>query len=238
VFVVNLEVKHQQYFLDAPRFLGQNLAMTKFNLFLSCLILSLALVAGDARGEDVKVAVTDVSKPDISKDVSDVVVKERVAALLVILPDLLELMGVPREVKLPDSHPVMVRARAVATALARVEDDAKWRAIAFVYAGAEGGFHASPPGFNDAGKACGILQLHAADAKAILEPGMTCEAIRKDLSMGLRAGLLVMKSLVKDCGSMAGALTAYGTNGQCPKNWTLPLVIKRMKIAKLYKAAT
>lgn len=210
--------------------------MMKF-FVLSSVVLCLVILTGDVCGDDVKVAVTEVAKPDVSKEVDEVVVKERVATLLAIMPDLLEMMGVPREIKLSDGHPVMVRARATATALARMENDASWRAIAFVYAGAEGGFHASPPGFNDAGAACGPHQVHVAEAKAILEPGMTCEAIRKDLSMGLRAGLLVMKSLTKDCGSMAGALTAYGTNGQCPKNWTLPAVIKRMKIAKLHKAA-
>lgn len=211
-------------------------AMKKFSLLLS-FALALVLAGSDARGDDVKVAVTEVSKPDVSKETSEAVVKERVAALLVILPDLLEAMGVPHEVKLPESHPVVVRARAVATALAKIENDAGWRAIGFVYAGAEGGFHASPPGFNDAMRACGVLQLHAEEAKSLLEPGMTCEAIRKDLSLGLRAGLMVMKSFAKDCGSMGGALTAYGTNGQCPKGWTLPVVIKRMKIAKLYKVA-
>lgn len=133
---------------------------------LLCVALSLVASAGDARGEDMKVAVIEVSKPDVSKDVLDAVVKERVAVLLAIMPDLLEMMGVPREVKLSDGHPVMVRARAVATALARIEENAAWRAIAFVYAGAEGGFHASPPGFNDAGKACGPHQIHVAEAKA------------------------------------------------------------------------
>lgn len=207
--------------------------MLATSVSLACLT-SGGKASGD--GNSVKVAVTEVPKPDISKDVSEVVVKERSAALVAILPDLLEMMGVPREVKLPDGHPVVVRARATATALARIEEDPAWRAIAFVYAGAEGGFHASPPGWNDAGAACGPHQVHVAEAKAILDPGMTCEAIRKDLSMGLRAGLLVMKSLTKTCGSVAGALTAYGTNGQCPKTWTLPVVIKRMKIAKLHKA--
>jgi len=211
----------------------------KLMLATSISLVSLTSGSGD-RGDDVKVATTEasVSKPEISKsDVQEVIVKERAAALLSILPGLLEMMGVPQTIKLPDGHPVIVRAKAVATALARIEEDASWRAIAFVYAGAEGGFHASPPGFNDAGAACGPHQVHAAEAKAILDPDMTCEAIRKDLSMGLRAGLLVMKSLTKTCGSMAGALTAYGTNGQCPKGWTLTIVTKRLKVAKLHKAS-
>lgn len=125
---------------------------------------------------------------------------------------------------------VAARARAAAEAVQRsaarvcapVDREACAR-LGFVWAGYEAGWYASPPGYNDDGKACGVLQIHL--------PADRCKAARASLDVGFDEGLSLMVSLKSKCGTWAGALTAYSMRGECPKGWTLPLVARRMKLA-------
>ena len=151
-----------------------------------------------------------------------------------ILAPTLATMGVPTSVKLPAGHPVMSRAASCAADVEEVVtllpeyQRAVWAPVLYVFALKEGNCYASPPGDNDAGAACGVLQVH--EPQKIIA-GATCEKVRADRKLGLRVGLAVMIQWSKECGSIGGGLSAYAT-GSCPKKgWILPLVKERLKLA-------
>lgn len=84
----------------------------------------------------------------------------------------------------------------------------------------ESGWHAAPAGSNDAGAACGVLQVHGPER---LLDGATCAAVRKDRVLGFRVGYRLIVELVAKCGTVERALGAYAT-GQCGG---APLLVRR-----------
>lgn len=136
---------------------------------------------------------------------------------------------VPLVLRAEPTPAVAARARAAAEAVqrsaARVCAPADREACArlgFVWGGFEAGWYASPPGYNDDGKACGVLQVHL--------PADRCKAARASLDVGFDEGLRLMVALKSKCGTWRAAMNAYSTRGECVA-WTLPLVTRRMKIA-------
>ncbi len=155
--------------------------------------------------------------------------------LLTLLVGILATMGIPRSVKLADDHPLNVRAQSCAADVWEVSKRAPestretWASILFVFAWKEGSCHANPPGFNDDGRACGVLQVH--NPEKILA-GATCHKVRSSRRLGLRVGLQLMMEKAEECGSIPSGLTAYAMYGSCPKNgWVLPLVRERLSLA-------
>lgn len=120
-----------------------------------------------------------------------------------------------------------LRLESLAVDVLAVEDTPQWHSTAYGTALYESGGLADPPGWNDQGRACGVLQ--------VWEPqrwlsGATCAAVRADRRLGLRVGLLVMKRLAKDCGGVQAGLSAYAT-GKCPpKGKVLALVKARCAV--------
>jgi len=154
--------------------------------------------------------------------------------LIHILIPTLETMGLPQSVKLPDTHPLMVRAASCANDVVEITNllpeysRTTWKPILYVFALKEGNCYANPPGSNDDGAACGVCQAH--DPHKVI-PGATCEKVRADRKLGLRVGLALMLQWSKECGSIGAGLSAYAT-GSCPKKgWTLNLVKERLKLA-------
>lgn len=132
---------------------------------------------------------------------------------------------------LPPTHPFMIRASKAADDLFEalradnVPDRYTWAWRAWVWA-----FHESsltPSALGDAGKSCGYLQV--SNPEKVLS-GATCDKVRKDGVLGFRVGMGLMKMLIDRCGSVSSALTMYATGQECP-TWTLPLVIRRMKLS-------
>jgi hypothetical protein len=158
------------------------------------------------------------------------------AILLALLTGILATMGVPKSVRLPDSHPSMVRYDACAADVVEVvssmvppERVGVIAPIAYVFALKEGNCQANPKGDNDKGAACGVMQTHTPD---LILPGATCEKVRADRKLGIRVGVTLMLAKEAECGSMRAGLTAYATNGACPaKGWTINLVLERCKLA-------
>lgn len=155
------------------------------------------------------------------------------ASLLALVFAIFSTMGVA--VKLPATHPMMVHADGCADdVVAVVTEDlpehqrATWAPILFVMAHKESGCRANPKGWNDDGKACGALQTHNPEREI---PGATCEKVRADRKLGMRVGLRRMMRMSKECGSIGGGLTAYAMTGECPKNWVLPEIKQRLKLA-------
>lgn len=141
--------------------------------------------------------------------------------LLALVPMLLR--GEPTA---PVASRAQLAAEAVQRSAARVcapGDREACARIAFVWAAYESGWYTNPPGSNDDGKACGVLQVHL--------PADRCKAARASLDVGFDEGLSLMVSLRAKCGSWGGGLTAYSMKGECPKGWVLPLVVRRMKLA-------
>lgn len=141
--------------------------------------------------------------------------------LLALVPVLLR--GEPTA---PVASRAQLAAEAVQRSAARVcapVDRETCARLGFVWAAYESAWHASPPGYNDDGKACGVMQVHL--------PADRCKAARASLDVGFDEGLALMVSLRAKCGSWAAGLTAYSMTGECPKGWTLPLVARRMKLA-------
>ncbi len=101
--------------------------------------------------------------------------------------------------------------------------------LLFVWSGYESSWYASPPGDNDKGAACGIMQIHTPEKWV---PGATCEKVRASAHLGYVVGLTVIRQLEAKCGSLVAGLTAYSTDGAC-HNYVLPLVRKRCKLAGL-----
>lgn len=154
--------------------------------------------------------------------------------LLAILPALFASMGVTA--RLPENHPLMTRAESCAQDVltvvkSRVQPERQdvWARVLFTFAELEGGCLASPVGFNDAGRACGVLQVH--NPEKVIE-GATCEKVRKSRKLGLEVGLVLMMQLTDQCGSIGEGLTAYAMYGACPsQGYVLPLVKRRCKMA-------
>lgn len=101
--------------------------------------------------------------------------------------------------------------------------------IALVWSYYESNWFANPKGSNDQGSACGVMQVHQ---PWIERPGTTCQDLRSDRILGYEIGILRLQDFITKCGSVRGGLTAYSTNGQCPKpGWAIRLVVNRCKIA-------
>ena len=158
--------------------------------------------------------------------------------LLTLVSVLLRTGGLPEGTKLPETDPLMIRATANAAAIETVTEKLvknpiereTWARIAFVFGFFEASWLSNPKGDNDKGAACGVMQVHTPEK---FVPGATCTAVRKDLALGYEVGLTLMLQLEAQCGSKAAALTAFATNGTCPKGWTLPLIKRRCKMAGL-----
>lgn len=128
----------------------------------------------------------------------------------------------------PVASRAQLAAEAVQRSAARVCAPADREACArlgFVWAAYESGWHASPPGYNDDGKACGVGQVHL--------PPDRCKAARASLDVGFDEMLTLMVTLKKKCVTWGSAMTAYSMKGECSKGWVLPLVARRMKIAEV-----
>lgn len=158
--------------------------------------------------------------------------------LLALVSILLRHGGLPEGTKLPESDPLMIRATANAVAIEVVTEKLvknpiereTWARIAFVFGYFEASWLSNPAGSNDNGAACGVMQVHTPEK---FVPGATCAAVRKSLALGYEVGLTLMLQLEAQCGSKAAALTAFATNGTCPKGWTLPIIKRRCKMAGL-----
>lgn len=137
---------------------------------------------------------------------------------------------------LPASDPAVVRASAAADDVIvvvqkRVEPAhrEKWARILFAWGYYEASWWANPKGSNDQGAACGVMQVH--NPEKYLD-GASCARVRADRQLGFAVGLELLLKLEKDCGSTAGALTAYSMDGAC-KPYVIPLVASRCKKAGL-----
>lgn len=143
-------------------------------------------------------------------------------------------------VVLPAAHPEVARVEEAAADLARAMElegiggDVRLARSALVMSWYESALYADPKGSNDHGRACGVGQVHVADApKGLLDPSWTCEAVRADRVVGYRAELRVIASLRALCGGdLVAGWNAYAT-GSCPKKdeKPIPLVVKRMREA-------
>jgi len=151
----------------------------------------------------------------------------------ILLPTLAT-MGLPTSVKLPDSHPLILRATSCAADVVEVVDSLPehqrtlWAPVLYVWALKEGGCYADPPGSSDDRAACGVTQVH--EPQKVIA-GATCAKVRADRKLGLQVGLTLMIQLAKKCGTIGGGMTAYSTNGACTGGWVLPLVKHRLKLA-------
>lgn len=135
---------------------------------------------------------------------------------------------------LPETHPLLRHAYAAAQILAEETAgvDPAMRSpfarMVFTMAGFESGWQANPKGSNDLGAACGALQLH--DPQIHYRPDVSCTMLRKDLRLGLRAGMAVIRALTAKHGHLAAGLTAYATDGTY-KGWILPEIARRCALA-------
>ena len=137
-----------------------------------------------------------------------------------------------------ETHPAYARMTEAATdletALARrpwpEAVQSKRARIVFEFAGEESSFYTNPPGFNDNGAACGVMQLHNPQLDL---PAATCEAVRKDRVLGFEAGIARIQRLEKECGSIAEALSAYAWRGECTHGIILDIVKRRCRKAGL-----
>lgn len=109
------------------------------------------------------------------------------------------------------------------------EERLAWAKVLFVWSRYEATWLADPKGSNDHGSACGILQIH--NPHKYLD-GATCEKIRKDRRLGLKAALEVMLSMTAKCGTRGGGLSAFSGDGMCP-TVVFPLVSMRCRKAGL-----
>jgi len=102
----------------------------------------------------------------------------------------------------------------------------------------EGSWYASPKGDNDAGTACGVLQVHAPQ---LLVEGATCTKVRASMDLGYEVGLRLILREEDKCGSLGASLTMFAMGPwfdpktkkfSCPP-FVLPAIQKRCKIAGL-----
>ncbi len=161
---------------------------------------------------------------------------------------------------LPDDHPVVLRATSAADDLVAALDlefpgdgtdsDAlrreEYARASYGWSYYEASWLANPygrpdgsvaPGTNDGGLACGVMQPHVGEIRALptwagVVP-WTCLQVRQDRVLGYRAGLRVLLELERRCGSVCGALTAYSTDLSC-KPWTAAVVVKRSRVLGLH----
>lgn len=150
--------------------------------------------------------------------------------LILLIPAISMMLGAP---KVPDYLQVRAEKAAVITvevvkgfAFERREPLAR---VAYVWQGGESGFQENPGGSNDKGAACGPMQVHTPEK---FVTGATCSKVRADYRLGVLVGVTLIDRLWTQCGSLAGALTAYSTDGKC-HTWVLPIVTRRCKIAGL-----
>lgn len=153
--------------------------------------------------------------------------------LLKIVPYILAVSSAGVSVKkhpvvLPENHPVMLRAGSRASEIvevveAMVHDDKEreaWERGLFGWEFWESSWHVSPPGSNDQGAACGVLQIHSPEN---IVPGTTCSMLRKDSKLAVKVALTFLLEREKTCGSKAAAWTAFSWDGAC-HNTTINLV--------------
>lgn len=144
--------------------------------------------------------------------------------------------------KLAPDHPIVERAisaaadadaaiRVVSPSMSAEEREA-WTRRLLVWSGFESAWFADPPGSNDEGRACGVMQVHVGSLPpGLLPASYTCASVRKDRVAGYVVGLVVMRHLVKTCGGIESGLTAYATGG-CHPSWHLPLVVRRLSMER------
>lgn len=104
--------------------------------------------------------------------------------------------------------------------------------LLFTWSFFESSWLANPPGSNDKGSACGVLQIHTPE---LWLPGATCAKVRASRKLGYLVGLTVIRQLEKKCGSLGSAMTAFSTYGMCQVK-ILPLVSRRYQLAGLTAA--
>ena len=158
--------------------------------------------------------------------------------LLTLVLTLLHNGGLPAGTKLPDNDPIMLRAAANAAAIEAVTEKIvknpiereTWARIAFVFGYFEASWLSNPKGSNGNRAPCGLKQ--GQNPEKFL-PGPPFAQVRKEQPLGYEVGITLMMQLEAQCGSKAAALTAFATNGTCPKGWTLPLIKRRCKMAGL-----
>jgi hypothetical protein len=148
----------------------------------------------------------------------------------------------------PATDPAIIRGEANVAAIERVTEKLiknpikreAYAKIALVFGFYEGSWYADPPGDNDAGLACGVLQVH--DPHTII-PGATCKKVRKDLDLGYEVGIQLILNSEEKCGSLGSALTMFAMGPvhnkktgkwECP-NFILPMISKRCVAAGLTK---
>lgn len=154
--------------------------------------------------------------------------------LLGLIVNVFATMGIPKSAKLPEDHPLMVRASSCIDDIDEVvkEFPAEVREplarLTFVVAEKEGACLANPVGHNDAGHACGVMQVWYPWWEV---PGVTCADVRRDRKLGLRVGMRRLFRLYRKCGGWGAGLTAYATNGACTGKWVLPLAKERCALA-------
>lgn len=149
--------------------------------------------------------------------------------------------------KLPPTHPLIVRAETAATImvsevpsvfpkLSVKEQEARARA-AYVWLFWESRMEANPKGSNDQGTACGGAQVHPdLFPEGTFSSEITCASMRADLRMSVRGELIAIRYFESKCGTLARALSAYSTKGDCPPaGYTLKLVQDRCVDAGLTK---
>jgi hypothetical protein len=150
-------------------------------------------------------------------------------ALLALVPYIL-VAGTPAKttMKLPEDSPTMQRAgtraeETISVVEAMVADPVErdvWERSLFGWEYWEASWQTSPKGWNDAGTACGVLQVHAPEK---IIPGTTCEMMRKDSKLAIRVALTFLLEREKTCGSKAAAWTAFSWDGGC-HDFSLDLV--------------
>lgn len=138
--------------------------------------------------------------------------------------------------KVADHPHVRGRAEKSADAIIKVTEEripeegrrASYQRALFRWGYGEGGWYANPPGDNDKGAACGVMQVH--EPWKII-PGATCEKVRKDLELGYRVGMELLIQLEEKCGSLGKALNVYSIYGATCSTKIHPLVLRRCKEA-------
>ena len=121
---------------------------------------------------------------------------------------------------LPEDHPVMLRASARADEIVEVVESMvsdpvqqeAWERGLFGWEFWEASWFISPPGSNDNGNACGVLQIHSPER---IIPGTSCAMLRKDAKLAVKVALTFLLEREKTCGSKAAAWTAFSWDGGC-----------------------
>lgn len=157
--------------------------------------------------------------------------------LLKLVPYILAYGTGEKAMSFPDDHPIMKRASIKAEEVievveSMVEDPIQqeaWARSIFGWQYWEASWLTRPKGYNDDGKACGVMQIH--NPHKII-PGVTCEMLKKDSKLSVKVALTYLLEREKTCGSKAAAWSAYSWDGNCHKD-TLYLVKRRFKTVGL-----